>query len=929
MTGVQTCALPIWSNQFKNNPPYVPVENNHVGSYRREIEIPANWKGQDVFAHFGSVTSNMYLWVNGRFVGYSEDSKLEAEFNISQYLKPGKNLLAFQTFRWCDGSYLEDQDFFRLCGVGRDCYLYARNQSRINDLRITPDLDADYKNATLAVEFDFSEKSAGSIAEISLTDKSGKILSEQKVKSNGKNVKIVLNIENPLKWTAETPNLYQLLVTLKIGEKVLEVIPQKVGFRKIEIKNKLFCINGAAVKIKGANRHEMDPVTGYVVSEERMLQDIRLMKEFNINAVRTCHYPNNNRWYELCDEYGIYVCAEANVESHGMGYKEETLAKNPAYKLAHLQRNERHVKHVRNHPSVVFWSLGNEAGYGSNFEESYKLVKSLDTSRPVQYEQAHQNFQFTDIHCPMYASYTACEKYLNDNPQAPLIMCEYAHAMGNSEGGFKEYWDLIRKYPMFQGGFIWDFVDQSPRVKRPDGKFMYAYGGDWNSTDPSDNNFVDNGLFGPDRIPNPHAYEVRYIYQSIWAKPVKVQEGEIEVYNENFFVNLSDYNMKWSLLLDGKCVKTGTVNELNVAPQQTQKIKLPYSINELSEKGEIVLNLSFRHKTATNILPADYESAKAQFVVRPYSFEKSVVLNSKESENLQIELPIIQEQNSNNELVVSSSKFNLVFDLKTGFINSYITENQEMLHKGSFVKPNFWRAPTDNDFGAGINNKYNVWRNPTLKLIDFKFRMDSGLAVISTKFEIPEVSSTLYLTYQINNEGEIKITQKLEVDSSKKISNLFRFGMTMCVDKDYDKINYYGRGPVENYADRNNNSFLGIYNQTVDEQFYPYIRPQETGNKTDIRWWKLLNSSGHGFQFVSDAGLSMSALFYSIESLDDGASKKQSHPADLTKTDYINLCIDKVQAGLGCINSWRDIARPEYQLPYKNYEYSFMIKPIK
>ena len=537
-----------WRNQYKNNPPFVPIENNHVGSYRKEIIIPAEWSGKEIFAHFGSVTSNMYLWVNGKYVGYSEDSKLEAEFNLTNYLKPGKNLIAFQVFRWCDGTYLEDQDFFRYSGVGRDCYLYSRNKKYIQDIRVTPDLDANYTNGTLDIALNLN--GSGTV-ELNLADPTGKNVATAQVSGNGKK-SVGMNVDNPAKWTAETPNLYTLTATLKSGNNTtLEVIPVKIGFRKIELKGGQILVNGQPVLFKGADRHEIDPDGGYVVSRERMLQDILRMKQLNINAVRTCHYPDDNLWYDLCDQYGIYVVAEANVESHGMGYGKETLAKNPSYKKAHLERNQRNVQRGYNHPSIIFWSLGNEAGYGPNFEQCYTWIKNEDKTRAVQYEQAGTN-QFTDIFCPMYYDYDACKKYCEGNIDKPLIQCEYAHAMGNSQGGFKEYWDLIRKYPKYQGGFIWDFVDQSNHWKNKDGVDIYGYGGDFNKYDASDNNFNNNGLISPDRRPNPHAHEVGYFYQSIWTTPADLAKGEIKVYNENFFRDLSAYYMEWQLLADAE-----------------------------------------------------------------------------------------------------------------------------------------------------------------------------------------------------------------------------------------------------------------------------------------------------------------------------------------------------------------------------------------
>ena len=555
-----------WRNQFQNNPPEVPTENNHVGSYRREIVVPASWKGKDIIAHFGSVTSNMYLWVNGRYVGYSEDSKLEAEFDLTPYLKPGqKNLIAFQVFRWCDGTYLEDQDFFRYSGVGRDCYLYARNKKRIQDIRVTPDLDAAYQNGSLAVNLDL--KGSGKV-DLELVDAQGKQVATATANKSGL---VTMNVENPKKWSAETPYLYTLRASMQGSN---EVIPVKVGFRKIELKGDQILVNGKAVLFKGADRHEMDPDGGYVVSPERMLQDIQIMKQFNLNAVRTCHYPDDNLWYDLCDQYGIYVVAEANIESHGMGYGDKTLAKNPSYKKAHLERNQRNVQRGFNHPSIIFWSLGNEAGDGPNFEQCYKWIKAEDPSRACQYEQARQK-EHTDIFCPMYYDYNGMEKYgQRTDVTKPLIQCEYAHAMGNSQGGFKEYWDLIRKYPNLQGGFIWDFVDQSCRWKGKDGVMIYAYGGDFNRFDASDNNFCDNGLISPDRVPNPHMYEVGHFYQNIWTTPADLSKGEVNVFNENFFRDLSAYYMEWQVLKDGKVIRTGRVDDLKVAPQETAKITL-------------------------------------------------------------------------------------------------------------------------------------------------------------------------------------------------------------------------------------------------------------------------------------------------------------------------------------------------------------------
>ena len=904
-----------WRNQFKNNPPYVPTEENHVGSYRREIMVPASWKGKDIIAHFGSVTSNMYLWVNGKYVGYSEDSKLEAEFNLTPYLKPGqKNLIAFQVFRWCDGTYLEDQDFFRYSGIGRDCYLYARDKKRIEDIRVTPDLDKEYKNGSLSIALTL--RGSGKV-NLTLKDASGKeVASTQTTKGNA-----VIEVENPHKWTAETPYLYTLYAALEGSN---EVIPVKVGFRKVEMKKAQLLVNGQPILIKGANRHEMDPDGGYVISPERMIQDIQIMKQFNLNAVRTCHYPDNNLWYELCDQYGIYVVAEANIESHGMGYGEKTLAKRDDYTLAHMERNQRNVQRSFNHPSVIIWSLGNEAGYGPNFEKAYDWIKAEDASRPVQYEQAGKNGK-TDIYCPMYLGYKGCEDYSKDEQyQKPLIQCEYAHAMGNSEGGFKEYWDLVRKYPKYQGGFIWDFVDQSVRWTGKNGKMIYAYGGDFNRFDASDINFCDNGLISPDRVPNPHMYEVGYFYQNIWTSPIDIKKGEISIFNEYFFRDLSAYYLEWQLLKGGKVMRSGRVEDLNVAPQQTVQIKLP--IGKTCQCTEWLLNVAYKLKNTEGLLNAGHTVAKQQLVVNPYK-HPSMDLKNQSKSNLDIVEPILVE-NDMRYLIVNGEHFRIEFDKMNGYLSKYQVNGLDMMKEGSHLKPNFWRAPTDNDFGARLNWKYAVWKNPQIKLVSLQQRIADQQAIIEAAYELPEVSAKLNLTYLINNEGAIKVTQKMTTDKDAKVANMFRFGMQMQMPRSFDQVEYYGRGPVENYIDRKSNADLGIYRQSVAEQFYPYIRPQENGTKSDLRWWKTLNAGSRGIQVVAAQPFSASALHYTIESLDEGLFKQQGHSPEVEEADLTNFCFDLIQAGLGCEDSWGRIARPEYQVPYGDYEFTFILKPM-
>ena len=910
-----------WKNQFKNNPPEFPIKDNHVGSYRKEITVPASWNGKQIIVHFGSVTSNIYLWVNGRFVGYSEDSKLEAEFDLTAFVKPGqKNLIAFQVFRWCDGTYLEDQDFFRYCGVARDTYMYARSKQQISDIRVTPDLDAQYKDGKLDVKL--TTKGGGTV-DLALLDATGKEVASQSVKA-APQTNVTFNVANPNKWSAETPYLYTLKATLKNGANVVEVIPIKVGFRKIEIKDAQVLVNGQAVLFKGADRHELDPDGGYVVSRERMIQDIQIMKKFNINGVRTCHYPDDPYWYDLCDQYGIYMVAEANVESHGMGYGKETLAIRDDYKLAHLQRNQRNVQRNYNHPAIIFWSMGNEAGYGANFEAAYDWIKAEDTTRPVQYERAGYEGK-TDIHCPMYMTPESAIKYSEDPSKTkPLIQCEYAHAMGNSEGGFKEYWDIIRKYPKYQGGFIWDFVDQSVRWEK-NGKMIYGYGGDFNKFDASDQNFCDNGLISPDRVPNPHMYEVGYYYQNIWTKMVDADKGIISVYNENFFRDLSDYYMDWQLVHNGKVEKTGRVENLSVAPHQTVNLQLDYG--ETCKHCEWLLNVSYKLKKADGLLPINFEVAKDQLVINPFQGTnvdlKNVVVN-----NVETVKPAIND-NDNNYLIITGEQFRMEFDKHNGFLVGYELQGQQVLKDGEALTPNFWRAPTDNDFGANLQRHYAAWKNPEMRLTKLSQEEKDGMALVKAEYTMPSVKGQLELTYLINNKGAVKITQKLTADKDKKVANLFRFGMQLPMPANYETIEYWGRGPIENYADRNHSTFIAVYRQTVTDQFYPYIRPQENGNKTDIRYWKMVNETGKGIQIVAEQPFSASALHYTIEQLDEGMTKHQMHSQEIEPANLTNLLIDKVQMGLGCINSWGALPLKDYMLPYQDYEFTFVISPIE
>ena len=928
-----------WATQFTPNPPLVEEKNNYTGSYRRTIEVPASWKGEKIYLHVGSATSNLSVWVNGRFVGYSEDSKVAAEFDLTPYLTPGRsNLIAMQVMRWCDGSYFEDQDFWRFTGIAREVYLYARPKSHIADLHITPDLTADYRNATLDIRLT-PEAAAGKQAVLTLLDAQGRVVKTETLKLRGDKVAATQwQIDHPLKWTAETPNLYQLRVDLTDGSRVIESMQQNVGFRKVEIKGGQFLVNGQPVLIKGANRHELDPDGGYVVSVERMVQDIQVMKQLNINAVRTCHYPDDPRWYDLCDRYGLYVVAEANLESHGMGYDEKTLARVPRYEQTHLERNRHNTRLLKNHPSIVVWSLGNEAGYGVNFEKAYDEVKAFDPSRPVQYERAGLE-RATDIYCPMYYPYNHCENYVKGNNQRrPLIQCEYAHAMGNSEGGFAEYWQLIRKYPQYQGGFIWDFVDQAIRSHNRAGREIYAYGGDFGRYPASDHNFNCNGLVSPDRKPNPHADEVAYWHQNIWTELKDDQQGEIEVFNEHFFTDLSNVQLKWQLLNDGEPVASGQCADLAVKPQQRSRIKLPGYARK--GRGEQVLQLYYVLKQAEPLLEAGTCVARQEFVLSGYSWPQMGQLITQlppvakpvaQPKQPAPALPAVSKEEQLACLTLQAAGTAVTFNKQTGFVDYLDVEGQSLFESGCSLRPDFWRAPTDNDYGAGLQQKLKVWKQPEMRLRSFEEQVLGASRQVKAAYDLPQADAKLTLTYTLTPTGKLIVEQQLTVnpDAAQK-PVLPRFGMTLVMPEQYGQIAYYGRGPVENYSDRHASAFLGYYETDVKSQYWPYIRPQESGNHTDVRWWGVYDgATGSGLKFYAPEPLEMASLPYLTADLDGGDVKdaQQMHSGDLQPRPFTVVHIAQRQMGLGCIDSWGAWPDAAYLIPYADHSFSFVIEP--
>ncbi len=932
-----------WRGHFNEQPPAVPTKDNHVGSYRKVIDIPTDWNGKQVIAHFGSVTSNIYLYVNGKFAGYAEDSKVAAEFDITPYLKKGKNLIAFQTFRWCDGSWCEDQDFWRLSGVARENYLYARNKNiHLDDIKVVGDLDDQYQDGILRLKPTFSIDKSKKVnnnleIEYSLYDADGKKL--DCVPRREASGDIAMLVGNPHKWTAETPYLYTLMVKVKLLDKVIEEVPIKVGFRKVEIKNKQFLVNGQPVLIKGADRHEMDPDAGYVVSLERMIQDIKIMKRLNINAVRTCHYPDDPRWYELCDKYGIYLVAEANQESHGFGYSKDAAAKKPMFAKQILERNQHNVSMYFNHPSVVTWSLGNETVMGDNFLQAYKWIKGQDNSRPVQYEQAGKG-KGTDIFCPMYYPVDLCEKYCKDETNTkPLIQCEYNHTMGNSGGNLKEYWDLVRKYPIYQGGFDWDFVDQalhrhSVKPMSIDGENMsysqlrkieYTYGGDYNKYDASDNNFNCNGIIGPDRQLNPHAYELAYQYQDIWATMKDAAKGIVEVKNEYFFRDLSNYALEWSLLADGENVQSGTINDLNVGPQEIKDIKIPYSLQGLDGK-ELMLNIDFKLKTAEPLMQARQTVAYAQL---PVASKAETTTTAIDATGKRVKIKV--DEKSEKAISVTSQALQLTVDRSTGLISSYRFDGKEILGKGGTLKPNFWRAATDNDMGAGLQKKYKAWKNPEMRLANINVRQlkKTNLVEITSNYNLIGVNAGLVITYLIDGKtGEIEVTENLSTSDTAKVSDMYRFGMIMQLPYAMSQSKYYGRGPIENYSDRNECMRLGIYSQDAKEQYFPYIRPQESGTKSDIRWWKQTGADGFGICIDSSKPFYASAIHFDTEELDDGDNKEQRHSTELKESKFTNLFLDSEHLGVGGTNSWGAKPLDKYLVKYGDKVFKFTITPL-
>ncbi|MBR3513841.1 MAG: DUF4981 domain-containing protein [Bacteroidaceae bacterium] len=945
-----------WDTQFHSNPPLVEERNNYTGSYRRTVTIPAGWKGQDIYLHVGSATSNLQVWVNGKEVGYSEDSKMEAEFNLTKYLTPGReNLIAMQVMRWCDGSYLEDQDFWRFTGIAREVYLYARPKAHIQDIFVHQDLVNNYKDGLLSVDIT-APAAKGCTVELTLTDPSGRPAGITMVALQGNKATASLIVSSAKAWSAEVPNLYTLSLSLKDKKgSTIEVINQRVGFRNIKIEGGQLLVNGQPILIKGADRHELDPDGGYVVSVKRMIEDIKVMKQLNMNAVRTCHYSDDPRWYDLCDQYGLYVVAETNIESHGMGYGDRTLAKNPIYHKAHVERNQHNVQVQKNHPSVIFWSLGNEAGYGKNFEDAYDAVKAIDQSRPVQYEQAGQNGK-TDIFCPMYYNYDNCERYSKGNNPRPLIQCEYAHAMGNSMGGFAEYWRIIRKYPKYQGGFIWDFVDQGMRSKsRVTGKDIMAYGGDFGRYPASDHNFNCNGVIAADRRPHPHAYEVQYYYQDLWVSVPEgktLLDGEVEVYNEYFFRNTADVEVVGTLLTynDGQLKEETQVipYPFNLAPQQRERFTLPEQVLQPLRQAAAAsqwaaVNVQFRLKADRGLLKKGEVIAKQQFELKPYTYPKAedVAAAAKPAPAIDKKGRVLAQQptavsvdDAKSWLTLSANGISVTWNKWSGNIDYFDVNGTPVLEDRKSVEPSFWRAPTDNDYGAGLQNRLGAWKHArwNKKSMDCK-QLDNQSQQVTVTYRCDALDANLNMTYVLTPKGELIITEALDVnEEAQNKPQMMAMGMTWRLNKAYNSVRYIGRGPVENYCDRKDNAFIGIYGGPVSKQYWDgYVRPQESGNHCDIIWWRMEGAQRPDICFTACGPMEVSALPYEMDDLDDGQQKDahQSHSGDLVERGYTVLQVRAFQMGLGCVNSWGAWAQDRFVPKYADHTFTYIVSPAR
>ncbi|MCE5250831.1 DUF4981 domain-containing protein [bacterium] len=926
---LQGHGIPIYLNiryPFEKNPPFIAHDNNPVGSYRTEFTIPEDWSGRRMFIVFEGVISAMYLWVNGREAGYSEGSMTPAEFDITNLVRQGRNILAVEVYRWSDGSYLEDQDFWRFSGIYRDVYMFSTPTVHMRDFEVKTDLDANYRNATLTVDVALRNYGGGTAAahtvEAMLYNGRNEPvfdapLSTEITPGGNGDIKATLSaqVRNPLKWSSEHPNLYTLVLALKDPSgRVIECERCRVGFREVVIKGGQLLVNGVPVYFKGVNRHEHDPDTGRTVGRELMIEDIRLMKQFNINAVRTSHYPNHPLWLELCDEYGLYLIDEANVESHGMGYDPKTtLATKPEWKKAHLDRIQRMVERDKNHPSVIIWSMGNEAGDGPNFEAASEWIHHRDPSRPVHYERALER-PHIDIVSIMYSPIEFLEKYASKPQTRPFILCEYAHAMGNSVGNLQDYWDVIERYPVLQGGFIWDWVDQGIRKRYKDGTEFWAYGGDLGD-DPNDGNFCCNGLVFPDRTPHPSLWEVKKVYQYVKIRAVDAPAGVFEVVNMHDFTNLSELDGSWTLDCNGIPVKSGDLPKLDVAPRDSARVTVPFGRITPGPGDEYHLTIRFRTAEDAPLVPKGHETAFEQFAI-PVDVPPKILAAVDV-------MPPLDVTETSKMVTVTGADFTVVFDKTTGTIASFVWRNTEIFAEGP--SPNFWRAPIDNDYGNRMPERLGIWRDAGDKRIVRKTtvtRNGRNSVSFAAESDLWSIGSKYAVSYTVYGSGDIIVESRF-TPGEKELPELPRFGMRMILPPGFEAMMWYGRGPHENYQDRKTGSPVGVWSGTVQEQYVPYVRPQENGNKTEVRWVAFTYSRGVGLLACGMPLLSMSALHYTVADLEAA-----DHPYDLVRRDTISLNLDYSQTGVGGDDSWGARPHKQYTLFPKEYSYRYRLRPF-
>lgn len=909
---------------FPANPPHVPTDYNPVGSYITEFTIPSTWKKDDIILHFDGVESAFYCWINGNFVGYSEDSRLPAEFLISKFLKPGKNKLAVEVYRYSDGSYLENQDYWRYSGIERNVWLLSRPKSRIKDFEIHAGLQNEYKDGAwgLTAKMDNRNFEKGTKVNATIIAPDGKsIYNSSKVFSCATDtLRLSHTFKDVKAWTAETPNLYTLILeTINPQNEVTEAITQTFGFREVEIKNGLLLVNGTPIHLKGVNRHEHDPVKGRSISIESMKHDIELMKKSNINAVRNSHYPNYPEWYDLCNKHGIYLVDEANIESHGMEALDmDSLTRHPDWIVPFKERMERLVERNKNFSSIIIWSLGNESGYGKNFESIYHWTKQRDKTRPVQYEGSGTT-GVSDIYCPMYARLWRLQTWVNERQPKPLIMCEYAHSMGNSTGNLKDYWDLIYKHDQLQGGFIWDWVDQTFAKKDENGLPIWAYGGDMGYVGvPNDSNFCANGLVAADRKLHPHIWEVKKVYQNISFEPVPFASNKIRIANRFDFINLDGFDFRFKVKANGNVVAEGPIDMPTIPPHMAKEVTLNIPAYKIEPNTEYFITIEAATKTATELVPAGHTIAWEQFKL-PYSVTAQMQTSAG---------GLLAKEENDSTTTFNGNNFNVVFDKKRGEIVSLAYHGKNILKEG--LKPNFWRPLTDNDIPNGHLARCGIWQHAgkNAKLIDFNTAITESKAIVSTAFDLAEQDSKLNVTYTILPGGSINVSYKF-TPGNKALPEIPKVGMYMVLNGEYDNMEWFGRGPHETYQDRKSGAAIDRYTSTVWNQFFPYNRAQETANKTDIRWTTLRNTSGEGILVRGNQPLSVSCWNFPQEELDYVPfNVKRKHGGSIVKQDMVWFNIDLEQMGVGGDTTWGAKVHQEYTITPTAKEYSFDIIPV-